>query len=170
MSKSTFGEFEKVIKENMRVEVLTQRINELNYNTYIEQTDSGVKLINNYEESNPEDTGEGVNEKVEMSISLARSKDDVEMYLTTCNITVTDEKEDDGLILRKLTLRVLYEIKIQGATSESTRDISDDVKVRLKEESIIQSANLVKELTEKDTAFPPIEIRKSKLEEDRSVE
>lgn len=170
MSKSTFGEFEKVIKDNMRVEVLTQRINELNYNTYIEQTDSGVKLINNYEESNPEETGEGVNEKVEMSISLARSKDDVEMYLTTCNITVTDEKEDDGLILRKLTLRVLYEIKIQGATSESTRDISDDVKVRLKEESIIQSANLVKELTEKDTAFPPIEIRKSKLEEDRSVE
>lgn len=82
-----------MVEDKIKVVVLSQRINELSYNTYIEQTENSITVVNNYKESTKEESDEVVNEKVEISINLARSKSDKEKYLTTCDITIIDEKK-----------------------------------------------------------------------------
>lgn len=151
-----------MVESNVRVEVLGQRINELGYNTYIEQTEGSVQLNYKFKEATEKETGKEVNEKVEISIGLARSKEESERYLTTCNVTVVDENGDDGLILRKLSLRVLYEMKIIGEFEEIK-----EVRALLKEESLNRVSDFIEEFTEKDTSFPPIRINKVRLKKGR---
>lgn len=153
-----------MVEDKIKVVVLSQRINELSYNTYIEQTENSITVVNNYKESTKEESDEVVNEKVEISINLARSKSDKEKYLTTCDITIIDEKKDNALVMRKLYLRALYEIQVPGWTkSNMDDDIEESVRVLLKNESIKQLSILIERLTENDKGFPPIKINVSEL-------